>query len=134
MKKLIITVALLMVISFAAFAQTSVDEDTVEYQNYQVYKVYAHPDAYVVMYYTKGVELGQVTIPAEWFKPTNRKAILRLVESTNFTPYFTIQTSNGSVTKVILTMTQDRNHTSWGVMDKSIDVMNEGQGNTLYLD
>lgn len=132
MKKLILTVVLLTVVAFGAFAA---DDGTVEYENFQVYKTYAHPDAYVVMYYTKGIELGQVTIPADWFKPAaDRKGVLRLVESTDFTPYFTVQKINGTVTKVILTMTSDRSHSSWGILDKSIDIAGEGQGNTMYLE
>ncbi len=126
--------ALLLLVS-GVFANSPADDSTVEYQNYQIYKTYAHPDAYVVMYYTKGLELGQVTIPAEWFKPAaGRKGVLRLVESTDFTPYFTVQTTDGAVTKVIITMTSDRAHTSWGVMNGSVDLSTEGQGNTLYLE
>ena len=134
MKKLLMTMALFMLVS-VIFANTP-DNGEVKYQNYQVYKVYAHPDAYVVMYYTKGVELGQATIPAEWFQPTNgeKKGVLRLVEKTDFMPYFTVQTTDGTVTKVIMTMSSDRSHISWGIMDGSVDLSTEGQGNTLNLE
>ena len=134
MKKILIIMALLM-LTCGVFADTPADDGEIKYQNYQIYKVYAHPEAYVVMYYTKGIELGQVTIPAEWFKPSaDRKGVLRLEKTTDFTPYFTVQTTGETVTKVILTMTSDRGHTSWGVMAAGVDLSSEGKGNTLYLD
>ncbi len=134
MKKLIISVALLTLLIAGAFAQVGPEDTSVEYQNLQVYKVYEHPDAFVVMYYTKGVELGQVTLPTEWFRPGNDKGVLRTLETTDFTPYILLQYTEGSFSKVILTMPNDRENTSWGLIDKGLDVEAGGLGDTLVLE
>ena len=135
MKKILIIMALLM-LTCGVFADSLSDDDGITYDNYLIYKTYAHPDAYVVMYYTKGVDLGQVTIPAEWFKPSvDRKGTLRLIDRKIFTPYLIVQKKDDTVTQVILTMPSDRGDASWGVMAAGIDVLaKEGKGNTLYLD
>ncbi len=134
MKKLIITVSLLVLLTFGAFAQIGPEDKSVTYDSYQVYKVYEHPDAYVVMYYTKGVELGQVTLPTDWFRTGNEKGVLRTLETTDFTPYILIQKRDGAFSKVIITMPNDRNNTSWGLIDKGIDVDAGGLGDTLILE
>ncbi len=134
MKKLIISVALLVLLTVGAFAQVGPEDKSVEYQSLQVYKVYAHPDAYVVLYYTKGVELGQVTLPTEWFRPGNDKGVLRTLETSDFTPYILLQYRDGAFSKVIVTMPNDRNNIAWGTMDKGIDVEAGGLGDTLVLE
>ncbi len=133
MKKLIISV-LLVLLTVSVFAQVGPEDKSVEYENLQVYKVYAHPDAYVVMYYTKGVELGQVTLPTEWFRPGNEKGVLRTLETTDFTPYILLQYREGTFSKVILTMPNDRENVSWGIIDKGVDVDAGGLGDTLVLE
>ncbi len=134
MKKLIMSVAVLTLLVVGAFAQVGPDDKSVEYRNVQVYKVYEHPDAYVVMYYTKGVELGQVTLPTEWFKTGSDKGVLRTLETTDFTPYLLLQYTDGAFSKVIMTMPNDRNNVSWGTMDKGLDVDAGGLGDTLILE
>ncbi len=134
MKKLIISVTLLLLLTAAAFAQVGPEDKSVTYETVQIYKVYEHPDAYVVMYYTKGVELGQVTLPTEWFRPGNEKGVIRVLETSDFAPYLLLQYTEGTFSKVILTMPADKNNVSWGTMDKAVDVDSGGMGDTLILE
>ncbi len=134
MKKLIITVALLVLLTCGAFAQVGPDDKSVRYETVQVYKVYDHPDAYVVMYYTKGIELGQVTLPTDWFRPGNEKGVLRTLDTSDFTPYLLLQYTDGAFSKVIMTMPADRENVSWGVIDDGLDVNAGGLGDTLVLE
>ncbi len=134
MKKLIISVTLLVLLAGAAFTQVGPDDKSVEYEMIQVYKVYEHQDAFVVMYYTKGVELGQVTLPAEWFRPGNDKGVLRTLNSTDFTPYLLLQYTEGTFSKVVMTMPADKENIAWGIIDKGIDVEAGGLGDTLVLE
>ena len=79
MKKTAICTTLFVLLTAALFAaDTKGVDNSVVYRKLQVYKVYEHSDAYVVMYYTDGIELGQVTLPTEWFKSGQGKGVLNM--------------------------------------------------------
>ncbi len=134
MKKLIISVALLALLAVGAFSQVGPDDKSVTYRNIQIYKVYEHPDAYIVMYYEDGLELGQVTIPTEWFASGNVKGDLRTFTYSDFSPYMMLQYVDGTFTKVILNMPNDRNNMSWGVISGTADTEVGSQTDTLILE
>lgn len=115
------------------YAQNTVDDGTIQYRNMPVYKVYEHADAYIVMYYTTGVNLGQVTIPTEWFRQGSKKAVLRTL-SGDFTPYMLLQYVDGVFSKVVLTMPANKTDSAWGVMDRGTDVVAGSQRDTLVLE
>ncbi len=134
MKKLITSVALLVLLTIGAFSQEGPDDKSVTYRNVQIYKVYEHPDAYIVMFYTTGIELGQVTIPTEWFEPGNTKGDLRTFRYSDFSPYMMLQYTDGVFTKVVLNMPKNKENLSWGVMDRAADTEVGSQTDTLILE
>ncbi|MGI5174177.1 hypothetical protein H0R92_11345 [Treponema sp. OMZ 840] len=132
MKKAILLAAVFMVFAASLFGAEGVD-NSVTYRNIKVYKVYAHPEAYVVMYYTNGMDLGQVTLPTKWFKSGAGKGILNTFNA-EFTPYMTLQYKEGTFTKVVLNMPSMSNGLVWEHLNQTVDISAGKQKDTLTLE
>ena len=132
MKKATLLAVFFTVCAAVLFAADGID-DSVKYRNIKVYKVYAHPDAYVVMYYTNGIDLGQVTLPKEWFKSGNGKGVLNTFPR-DFTPYMTLQYKDGAFTKVVLNMPALTNTLVWEQLNQAANIGAAKQKNTLKLE
>ena len=91
MKKIVMSLALLVLVSLPFFAQNS-EENSGEftYFNVQVLRVYEHKDAYLVLYNKTGTKMGQVAVPKDWFKynSTNYSRVRSLPEGMH--PYMTV--------------------------------------------
>lgn len=133
MKKVALLAALLVLFTVGAFAQEGVDDGSVVYRTIQLYKVYDHPDAYVAMYHTTGIDLGQVTLPTDWFKIGSDKGIFRALPG-DFSPYMLLQYTDGVFTKVVLTMPENRSNVAWGRMASTVDTEAGSQADTLILE
>ncbi len=132
MKKATLLAVLFTVCAAVLFAADGID-NSVTYRNIKVYKVYAHPDAYVVMYYTNGIDLGQVTLPTEWFKSGNGKGILNTFRR-DFAPYMTLQYKEGTFSKVVLNMPAMTNTLVWEQLNQTADIGVAKQKDTLKLE
>ena len=132
MKKATLLAVFFTVCAAVLFAADGID-DSVKYRNLKVYKVYDHPEAYVVMYYTDGIDLGQVTLPKAWFKSGNGKGILNTFKR-DFTPYMTLQYKEGTFSKVVLNMPAMTNTLVWEQLNQTADIGAAKQKDTLKLE
>lgn len=132
MKKLMLFTGLIFLLVGLSAADTKKD-DSVVYRNLPIYKVYVHPEAYVIMYQDAGIELGQTTVPVEWFAAGNGKGVLRTLPGT-FAPYMLLQYTDGTFTKIILNMPQDRTNVAWGIMNGTVDTETGSKTDTLVLE
>jgi len=132
MKKTILLTAVFLVCAALLFGAEGSDNSIV-YRNIKVYKVYAHPDAYIIMYYTNSMDLGQVTVPTEWFKAGSGKGVLNTYK-TPVTPYMTLQYTDGAFTKIILNMPLRRTDIAWETMNQTADTSAAKQKDTLKLE
>ena len=134
MKKTAICTTLFVLLTAALFAtDTKGVDNSVVYRKLQVYKVYEHSDAYVVMYYTDGIELGQVTLPTEWFKSGQGKGVLNMLPK-NFAPYLVLQYTDGTFTRAVLNMPKNKGSSVWQHLKPTVDVSASKQKDTLTLE
>lgn len=132
MKKTILLTAVFLVCAALLFGAEGSDNSVV-YRNIKVYKVYAHPDAYIIMYYTNSMDLGQVTVPTEWFKSGSGKGVLNSYQ-TSVTPYMTLQYKDGAFTKIVLNMPLLRTDMVWETMNQTDNIEAAKQKDTLKLE
>lgn len=132
MKKAILLAAVFIVFAASLFGAEGIDNSVV-YRNIKVYKVYSHPDAYIIMYYTDSMDLGQVTVPTEWFKSGSGKGVLNTY-TRPVTPYMTLQYTDGAFTKIVLNMPLDKHDMVWETMNQTADTEAAKQKDTLKLE
>ncbi len=135
MKKILMSIVLLVLVSLPFFAQNS-EEDRGEftYFNVQVLKVFEHKDAYLVLYNKTSTKMGQVALPKEWFdyNSSNHSRVRPLPSGMN--PYMTVIYKDNSFYKVYLNMPTDRTHSSWAVLSPNIDISSKINKETLEIE
>lgn len=101
----------------------------------KIHKVYEHPEAFIILYYTDSIDMGQVTVPSSWFKFSSGdgKGVLNTY-TTSVTPYMTLQYKDGVFTKIVLNMPLDRNSLFWEPINQTSDVEAAKQKDTLKLE
>lgn len=132
MKKAILLAAVFLVCAVLLFGAEGVDNSVV-YRNIKVYKVYEHPEAYIIMYYTNSMDLGQVTVPTDWFKSGSGKGVLNTYQ-TSVTPYMTLQYTDGAFTKIVLNMPLNKTDLAWETLPQTADIGASKQKDTLKLE
>ena len=141
MKKLFILSALLCVGAlFSVSAKEKAaykyeyQEAAISYHNVQIYKIFDHRDAYIVMYAKGHRDVGQVTIPKKWYS-----AAMRSDSKLNFrpipkgmNPYMTVISRDGKFERVLLSVPTSRASSIWGIADNTI-VVNDADKDTLEI-
>ncbi|MBP7480058.1 MAG: hypothetical protein KA785_06375 [Spirochaetaceae bacterium] len=135
MKKIVMSLALLVLVSLPFFAQNS-EENSGEftYFNVQVLRVYEHREAYLVLYNKTSTKMGQVAVPKEWFKydSANHSRVRPLPAGVN--PYMTVIYKDNEFYKVYLNMPTDRSNSAWAVLSPNIDISSKINKETLEIE
>lgn len=116
MKKVcFIAVLLLLCVSFS-FAEKKFEAGTTSYVNVPILKIYDHPDYYIVTYRKNGLDIGQTSIPKEWFRQGSpeRKGKFRSTVG-NVNPYITLWFSEGEFFSIYINVSPNRADNIWGV-------------------
>ncbi len=135
MKKIVMSLALLVLVSLPFFAQSANQESgSFTYFNVPVLRVYEHNDAYLVLYSRTGTKMGQVALPKEWFRynSSNHSRIRALPARLN--PYMTVIYKDGQFYKVYLNMPTDRSNSAWSVLSANIDISSKINKETLEIE
>lgn len=94
------------------------------YRNVNVYRIYEHRDAYIVLYEQQGVKIGKAFLPKSWFDTEGKEP--RKLEFRNkpkgLPSYMTVLYKDGEFYKVILTLTRDHRDPVWGLVPHSTDL------------
>ena len=122
MKKLIIILVFLAVIT-PVFAQNSSDDSTTMYYiNVPVERIYSCNEGYIVQYRTSTNRYSTIGIPNEWFVGAAGKAdIVRLPPGTNW-PTMSVFFQDGEFSHVRLYVHRSRSHLTWGIIPQGTDV------------
>ncbi|MBO5137188.1 MAG: hypothetical protein J6B81_01635 [Spirochaetaceae bacterium] len=135
MRKILVSVLLLLVItSSMVFAQSQEEEgkSSLSYRNITIYKVLDHKEVYIVLYAKHGVGVGQVMIPKTWYRENPRKLQLRLLDK-GLDPFMTVVYKDGEFHKVILTTPSPKRGDTWGVASDYTDIGDSAQAETLDI-
>lgn len=135
MKKIVMSLALMVLVSLPFFAQNSEENNGhFTYFNVQVLRVYEHKDAYLVLYNKTGTKMGQVAVPKDWFKynSTNYSRVRSLPEGMH--PYMTVIYKDNEFYKVYLNMPTDRSNSAWAVLSPNIDISSKINKETLEIE
>ena len=128
MKKFCLIAILLLVCVSFAFTEKKFDPGTTSYVNVPILKIYDHPEYYIITYRKNGLDLGQTSVPKEWFRQGSpeRKGKFRSIIG-NVNPYITLWFSNGEFFSIYVNVSSNRADNVWGVAygtQKAPDVIN----------
>jgi len=135
MKKIIMILVLVVLVSLPFFAQNAEDgRGEFTYFNVQVLRVLEHKDAYLVLYNKTGTKMGQAALPKEWFKynSANHSRVRPLPVGVH--PYMTVIYKDNAFYKVYLNMPTDRTHSAWSVLSPNIDISSKINKETLEIE
>jgi len=122
MKKLIVLLVFLALIS-PVFAQNNSDgEDTIYYINVPVERVIPTKTGYVVQYRSSGTTLGTIGIPNEWFTDSAGSAEIVRLPSASDWPTMSVFFVNGQFSHVRLYVHRYKGHNTWGNIPMGTDV------------
>ncbi|MCI1209315.1 MAG: hypothetical protein LKF96_07730 [Treponema sp.] len=114
-----------------------VEDSSITYENFPVYKVMEAREAYVVVYNPSGTRMTNCVIPKKWQKGTvddPRKLEIRAMQK-NLKPYMTYVKKDGAFYKVLLTLPLSKLDSVWGVVDDSYKLNDADLSkDTLVLD
>ena len=116
MKKICFVAVLLLLCVSISFAEKTFEPGTTSYVNVPILKIYDHPDYYIITYRKNGLDLGQTSIPKEWFKQgaPGKKGKIRSTAS-NINPYITLWFSEGEFYSIYINVPSNRSDSVWGV-------------------
>lgn len=122
MKKIcFIAVLLLICVSFS-FAQKEVKTSTMSYVNVPILKIVDHPQYYIITYRKNGLDLGQTSVPKEWFKQgsSEKKGKFRNIVG-NSNSYITLwfNDQDDSFEYIYINLTTNALDDIWGVTHAS---------------
>ena len=116
MKKVCFIAVLLLLCASISFAEKKYEAGTTSYVNVPILKIYDHPDYYIVTYRKNGLDIGQTSIPKEWFKqgsPERKGKFRKLYGTVN--PYITLWFSEGEFFSIYVNVSSNRDDDVWGV-------------------
>jgi len=120
MKKIIIALIFLAVIS-PVFAQSNSDEDSdIYYINVSVEKIYPTSQGYIVQYRTQ-MGMATIGIPNSWFTEAAGRAGMMRLPSGSTWPSMSVFYSHGEFTHLRLYVSA-RGHNTWGSIPQGTDV------------
>lgn len=125
MKKLGI-IALFAMLSFGLSAD--IVESDLYYVNVKVIRAFTHSKGYYIIYRTSGLGTAEAFIPYSWFKPGDKRAILKKA-SGRIEPYLSLYTKSGEFDHICVVLPIDNPKAGvWGTLrdparyDASFDV------------
>jgi len=114
MKKLIILLVLLAMLTPVFAQNNSSDKDDMYYLNVPVERIITTRDGYIVQYRTSGNVLGTIGIPVEWFSDSAGSAeIVRLATGGDW-PSMSVFYRNGEFSHIRLYIHKAKGHSTWG--------------------
>jgi hypothetical protein len=134
MKKILV----LAVVCAAMFAlplaaqQADSDEEGLTYINVNVYKVYDHKDAYIVVYGKNNNKTATVVIPKAWAIQQPRKLEFRKMIAPVNQPFMTVFYRGANFARVFLTLPSDRRRSVWAAAPYA-DVQSELDKESLTI-
>ncbi|MCK5153412.1 MAG: hypothetical protein KAQ93_03565 [Spirochaetales bacterium] len=134
MKKLILLIAILMIISsITAFADTS----EFYVKTLPIVKVYDHTLGYRIVYMKSNFELTAIYIPKEWFRTaaeTGEPPKAELVAGKDSAyPYFSVFWKGADFDHIRIYVHIDLNNPTWGDLDPLVDITEKFNVETLKL-
>jgi hypothetical protein len=122
MKKTIIVLFILAVIS-PVFAQSNSGNEANMYViNVDIEKIYPSSMGYIVQYQKKsGIGIGTVGIPNEWFTAAGKAEYLSLPHGVNW-PSMSVFFNNGEFSHVRLYVHWFKGHQTWGNIPLGVDI------------
>lgn len=134
MKKLILLIAILMIISsITAFADTS----EFYVKTLPIVKIYDHSLGYRIVYMKSDFELTAIYLPKDWFRTASEtgeapKAELVAGKDSSY-PYFSVFWKGADFDHIRVYVHNDLNNPSWGDLDPLVDISEKFNVETLKL-
>ena len=128
MKKILMVLAVLSVLTLSVFADSSNTDGQsrneekwteMNYVNVPVLKILEGKDGYAVIYQKNKAGVGNIVIPKKWIKGTPdapRKLKFRAV-NTALGAYMTIVKDGSEFKRVILSVPMNKSNSIWGMVD-----------------
>ena len=113
MKRSLIAIVLLALVSIAAIGETSAYYPL----RVDVVKVYSHSDGYRVLYRVGTSGIADVYLPISWFVPGGKGELVR-ADDPSF-PYITVFYKDGKFDHLRLYVKTDTRDSTWGVLPPS---------------
>jgi hypothetical protein len=122
MKKLIIVLIFLAVIS-PVFAQQKDDKsESFYYINVFVEKIFPSNEGYIILYRSGSATISTIGIPNEWFTEATGNAQLVKLPLASDWPTMTVFYSDGKFSHVRLYTHPAKSHSTWGNIPQGTDV------------
>jgi hypothetical protein len=122
MKKIIIILIFLAIISPVFAQNNSGDGSSMYYFNVSVERIFPSSEGYIVQYRKNVFELATIGIPNSWFNEAGGRAeLIRLPGGANW-PSMSVFYNNGEFSHVRLYIHRNRSHETWGNIPMGADV------------
>jgi len=122
MKKIIVLLVFLAVISPIFAQQKDDDKKSFYYINVSVEKIFPSSEGFIVMYRSSGAQISAVGIPNDWLYGSAGEAqIVKLALASDW-PTMTVFYSEGKLSHVRLYTHPAKSHSTWGNIPQGADV------------
>jgi len=122
MKKLIVVLFILAVISPVFAQQNDEKKENFYYINVPVEKIYPSSEGYIVMYRSSTTLISIIGIPNDWFYDSAGNAQLVKLALASDWPTMTVFYNDGKFSHVRLYTHPVKGHTTWGNIPQGTDV------------
>jgi len=122
MKKIIIVLFILAVISPVFAQNNSGNESSMYVVNLDIEKIYPSSLGYVVQYQKKSSNgIGTIGVPNEWFTAAGKAEYINLPPGANW-PSMSVFFNNGEFSHIRLYLHRFKGHQTWGNIPMGVDV------------
>jgi hypothetical protein len=133
MKKIIVAVIFMVVISPVFAQNNSQESSSVYYVNLSIEKIFPSSQGYVIFYRTQG-GIGTLGIPNSWFREAAGKANLVNLPAGSTWPTLSIFYNDGEISHIRLYVQRHRGHSTWGTIPIGTDLSRYfSDGDTLNV-
>jgi hypothetical protein len=115
MKKVLVVLIVVMLISVAAGVFGQVKDDDPFYKSVNIVKILSHSLGYKIYYLKMNMDIGNFYVPMEWFRGSAGKGSIIFGTRSEY-PYFTIYWNKGEFSYIKLFLMENMQHESWGVL------------------
>jgi len=122
MRKIIVVLILLSVISPIFAQQNDEKRESFYYINVPVEKIYPSNEGYVIMYRSSSTQISIIGIPNDWFYDSAGNAQVVKLPLASDWPTMTVFYSEGKFSHVRLYTHPAKSHTTWGNIPMGTDV------------
>ena len=122
MKKVIIILVFLALISPVFAQNTTGDYPHLYYVNVPVERIFPTSSGYIVQYRSSSNVIGTIGIPIEWFNASASKAEFVHLDNPRGWPTMSIFYNNGEFSHVRLYFHRSRSHQTWSTIPNGTDV------------